>query len=304
MFQGSSIFAAGAFCALFAANSAAATVESVRQESEVDRSLIDTNAYDVSIDENAEAIEDVRYAEADPYTEGGETVKKVRKKAKKAKDAAASAESEMDSVVGGIVGKSKQEPNPGLYKGIISLSGAFSSTSSTDTVADDEPDKSSRSMFTMSGEYEFILGRFGVGPLVTFTNSSNKTDYGTGASTSSTSSDFGFGGTASFFFSDVQTERIVPYVSAAFVLISGSGELKSTNADGEEQEPTKSTDSGNRVILQGGLHYFMVRHLALVPLISYQITSTTNKSKNDDTEVETTTKSSGLQVGFGLSKFL
>lgn len=223
--------------------------------------------------------------------------KSVKKKVTKAKNTLTEAGEEGAGAVSGISG-SKQEVKPGKYSGEMTFSFGFTSGSgSAKTDGTDEATKTSSSTMSLSGSYAFIFGKFAAGPIVDYSNKSEKTTPPGGlAGTTTTTANLGFGLLAEYFISDIQTEKMVPFVAFSYLTSSGS---ISASRDGET---SKATTSGDQMALGGGLKYFLARHISVDPTIAYVILNSTDKS--GDPVVATKTTSSDIRLLASLSIYL
>lgn len=231
---------------------------------------------------------------ATPKTEGAPAVKAVKKKITKAKAAV----TETGEEVVATVGANKQEPKPGKYTSEVTLSFGYSSDSGT-TKSDASSDsaKTSGSSLELSSSYQHIMGRFAVGPILSYATVTSKSTVGDSSTTTSTNLT-GFGLAAEYFFSDVQTEKMVPFVAFSFILTSGSDASKQV-INGADGADVKTTNSGNQMSLGGGLKYFLVRHVSLDPALAYTSITSTTKTTDDNTK-NTKTK---IQLIAGLSTY-
>lgn len=208
--------------------------------------------------------------------------KLIKKKIVKAKNAVGEAAVGEEGAVG--VGSSKQEPKPGKYNGEVEFQFSYSSGSgsSKPSSEDSKETKTSSSKMSFATTYQFILGKFAVGPILQYSTDSTKgtTD---GESTTTTINTTGFGIAAEYLIFDIQTEKMVPFVAFKYLITSGSNSTKPST--GEEQ---KSTDSGNQMGLGGGIKYFLGRHVSVDPALWYVSTTNTNKLTDYSTKVSST----------------
>lgn len=222
-------------------------------------------------------------SEATPPPKLAPGSKSVKKKIVKAKNALSEAVPGEDGAAVGV-GASKQEPKPGKYSAEVEFqfgytSGSGSSKPSSEYLVES---KSATSNMSLATTYQFIFGKFGVGPILQYSSSTTKmTADGKTQTDTLTSTDLGLA--AEYFIFDVQTEKLVPFVAFKYLMTSGSNSKKS--AEGDE---TKTTTSGNQMGLGGGVKYFLARHVSIDPALWYISTSYTDKLTDSSTKISST----------------
>jgi hypothetical protein len=237
-------------------------------------------------------------SDAAPADGAAKPIKKVVKKKKKKKSATDPA-ADAAAQAGVTTGHGLQET--GLpYKANVDLSLSYMNKSQTLKYSD-KSYKQSSSDIDLDLKYLFILGRFEVGPLISFSSGSMKNDQGEGVSTTVTSSGMGFGLAANINFGNIHQDTFVPYAGLDFTRNSITEKTKQTGGS-EAKESTTEMAIG----LEAGGRYFMGGHIALKPFLNFgMIMSGENKSDNGDGTGEKVASVSGtkLSIGLGLAKY-
>ena len=225
---------------------------------------------------------------------------KVKKRITKAK--AATGELGDETLVNGSAtnfgGGSKQEPKPGPYAAEISGNFAFESASGTEKNAELDATKTSGTTIDFSTTYQFIFGKFSLGPVLGYSTTSTK-QTATDTTTTTTSTATGFGIKAQAFFADINSDKLVPFAGLGYMITSGSTKSSSSS---EYATESKANTSGNEANILLGAKYFLVRHVSIEPALAYRMSTTT--LKNPDADSSTKTTSNAIRLIAGLSIFL
>lgn len=226
---------------------------------------------------------------------------KVKKRVTKAKTASGELGEETLSAAN-FGGGSKQEPKPGPYAAEVSGNFAFESANGTEKNADLDASKVSETAIEFSMTYQFIFGKFSVGPLLGYSTSTKK-QTATDTTTTTTSSETGFGLKSQIFLADINSDKLVPFAGLEYVITSGSNkEVATTTTEYGVESEKKSTTSGNDATILLGAKYFLARHVSIEPALAYRMSTTTLKYPDADSSTKTT--SNAIRLIAGLSIFL
>ncbi len=147
-------------------------------------------------------------------------------------------------------------------------------------------------------EYLFVLSRFEVGPVISYSTKTEKNE--TISNSTTTTKGMALGAELAFNFGNIHQDKVVPFVG----LTIDRNAVSVTNKT-EGSSETKVSDTEIRPAFNTGAKIFMGGHVALKPQIQYQLIMGGEhkiESSGDETLVARVT-GSNLMVGLGLAKY-
>ena len=225
-----------------------------------------------------------------PSTTGSSGTGKSIKKKKKKADAA-----QID--VQATLGHGEQES--GLpYKAAVDLSLWYMSGSKTQKYSN-ESFKISSTNISIEAQYLVLFGRFEIGPTISYTSETLKQVEATTSTYTTTGT--AFGAAIAVNFGNIHQEKMVPFISLD---IDRYSQVLMTKVDGSSQE-SKTTDTVTRPAISAGAKIFMGGHLALKPMLQYQLMmggEHKTETSGDEAVVASVT-GNVVMLGMGLAKY-
>ena len=230
-------------------------------------------------------------ATATPATKDGTSspaaAKSTKKKKKKSVGVAA------DSL--STSGHGEQESNL-PYKAAVDLDLSYQSENKTQKYSN-ESYKIATTDISFSLTYLFVFGRFEAGPKIAYSSETMKRSEAT--TTTVTTKGTAFGAAFVFNLGNIHQDKIVPFVGIdvdRYSLVASSK---------QEESDYKESDTETRPGFSAGAKIFMGGHIALKPMIQYQmVMGGEHKIENpgEDALVASVTGSK-LMLGMGLAKY-
>jgi hypothetical protein len=177
--------------------------------------------------------------------------------------------------------------------------GLWYSSESTTQKYTNESHKTAITDLALDVKYQMIFGSFEVGPKIIFGSNTKKVTTDTTTTTKTSSLGLGLGFT--FNMGNIHTSKLVPFVALDVDRMSSSSSVATEGVDGE----SKSTDTDTRPSLSVGANIFMGGHVALKPLLQYQmIMGGEHKEEETGTDaVVASVTGSKLRLGMGIATF-
>jgi hypothetical protein len=239
----------------------------------------------------AQAVDEADAAVAPPSKDptsapaAGKSVKKKRKKVDATVPEAAP-----------VSGHGQQESNL-PYKAAVDLDLAYQSESKTQKYSN-ESYKITTTDISFSIEYLFVFGRFEAGPMISYSSETEKRTEA--VTTTRIMKGTGLGAAFVFNLGNIHQDKMVPFLGIDLERYSLSVSLKE---DGGSEY--KESDAETRPAFNVGAKIFMGGHIALKPMIQYQMIMGGEhkiESPGEEALVASVTGSK-LKVGLGLAKY-
>lgn len=218
---------------------------------------------------------------------------KPKKKKKKKKKSSAAESSKIQSTAG----HGTQES--GLpYWANVETDLTFTSKSTTRKYSDNSL-KDTETEIGLDLMYLFVLGRMEIGPLISYSNLTEKEQLSASIATTTTTVKIGFGAALFLNLGNIHQDKFVPYIGLNFARHAQTGTSK-TDSTSESKSSQTQLSSG----LEVGGKFFMGGHIALKPFVSFDLTfSGENKDNASGTELVASVTGTKLAAGLGLAKY-